>query len=786
MVLIVKDNEQDAVERERILSAQKKERKKEESEGSMEVGRSWTQQDDSAVEESFFTCPSDQPSSTTKSCLVVEPEEEGSSVEIHHIVQPVVEGGEQESWMRIQSPPAETPGVSSGKRDFPIPSQGTVSRKQSKEREAKVEDVIRRHTIQRANEMKEMMLDKDCQNTKDLMVREEVVKKTPIKKKGRKRKGKKKGRKFVPKFLGQLFSSSSSPHGTPSPTRNQGGQRTALPPMAKANVDFGKEVKEAVFKLQRPPVLSVGGMRNDQPGGHHRSISQEHCLSPLMVTSPGLSCGGLLDEEFATAMRDAEKMEHVEECEVSFNNVNHHSDDAKRNDWQEAIIPGSTMSSGAARADSYMSPRITSSPREVQRMPSVKQVPESAPVQYPVPSVTNIVDQGPPQNCVGGDVPHHIGSRDTIEDSNVVVRVQVDTAGDSDIEGRAQKVENTNLRNDAVSNAKLGISKALFPEDELERLKKQSLESHVQEPMISLRVHNQEISNLEKRHAAMIENLTRQHNQHVQGMKNDLEGQLSVALAQKEVVESTSTSLANQLALLYSRVKIAEKKASEAMQELHMQKSSMHMRTSTFDRLHEEIQNLSRENTRLLREKTSMEHHTRQLTSILHTIMSADTSTKHNEEFVWDDQSFKIPGMDDAMAEQMKHLSVTAGKEDVHVDEPAIKDNVVPEKKDDTDHRKPLTASNTTAPPVSRQQQHLSEETEKEIKLKRTSELDKQLLELNMEKEKLDMELSHMPATSAGRTVAQRRRRRLVENRLDDVQREIGKVKRELRKMKAI
>lgn len=776
MVLMVKDNEQDAVERERILSAKKIHRRKEEREGSMEAGCSWTQ-DDNAVEESFFTCQSDQPT-TAKSRTIMEPEEEGSSVEIHHDVEPVVEGGEQESWMRIQSPPAETPGVSSRTRDFPMPSQGTTSRNQSREREAKVEDVIRRHTIRRANEVKEMMQqgEEHRQNSKVHGIEEEGMRKTPVKKKGRKRKGKKKGRKFVPKFLGQLFSSTSSPHGTPSPIRHQAGPRMVLPPMAKPNVDFGEDVKEAVYKFQRPPALSVRGMKYDQPGGHHRSISQEKCLSPLMVTSPGLSCGGLLGEEFATAMRDVEKMEQAEECEVSFNNNN--PDDSERDQRPEATIPGSAVSSGAARVDSYMSPRITSSPREVQRMSSVKKLAQLSPVQASVPSATKIVHQDPPKHCVTEDVPQHIDRRDTVEDSSVVVRVQVN---------------NGDLQNDETSYAKQGVSKALFPEDELERLKKQSLESHLQEPMVSLRVHEQEISKLEKRHAAMIENLTQQHNQHVQSIKNDLEGQISDALRQKEVVENTSTSLANQLALLYSRVKIAEKKASEAMQELQMQKSSMQMRSSTFDRLHEEIRNLSRENTRLIREKASMEHHTRQLTSILHTIMSADTSAKHNEELVWDalqqqasgdDQAFKIPGTEDDMAEHMKHLSVTSDKEDVQVD--PVQGELISERKNLTDHRKPLTASNTTVPPAERQQQQPSEDTSKEMKLKRTAELDKQLLELNMEKEKLDMELSHMPATSAGRTVAQRRRRRLVENRLDDVQREIGKVKRELRKMKAI
>ncbi|KAI8101673.1 hypothetical protein M9434_006740 [Picochlorum sp. BPE23] len=775
MVLMVKDNEQDAVERERILSAKKINRRKEERDGSMEAGCSWTQ-DDNAVEESFFTCQSDQPT-TGKSRTVIEAEEEGSSVEIHHDVEPVVEGGEQESWMRIQSPPAETPGVSSGKRDFPMPSQGTVSRIQSREREAKVEDVIRRHTIQRANDMKEIMHqgEEQCQNSKGRGMEEEAIRKTPVRKKGRKRKGKKKGRKFVPKFLGQLFSSTSSPHGTPSPIRHQAGPRMVLPPMAKANVDFGEDVKDAVYKLQRPPALSVRGMKYDQPGRHQRSISQEKCLSPLMVTSPGLSCGGLLGEEFATAMRDVEKMEQVQECEVSFNNNN--PDDSRRDQRLEATIAGSALSSGAARVDSHMSPRITASPREVQRMSSVKKAAPASPVQ---PSATKIVHQDPPKNCMTEDVPRHIDRRDTVEDSNnVVVRVQVDDGG---------------LQNDETSHAKLGISKALFPEDELERLKKQSLESHLQEPMISLRIHEQEMSKLEKRHAAMIDNLTQQHNQHVERIKTDLEGQLSDALRQKEVVENTSTSLANQLALLYSRVKIAEKKATEAVQELQMQKSSMQMRSSTFDRLHEEIQNLSRENTRLIREKASMEHHTRQLTSILHTIMSADSSAKQNEELVWDalhqqasgdDQAFKIPGTEDDMAEHMKHLSVTSNKEEAHVD--PGQGELATEKKNVGDHRKPLTASNTTVPPPpDRQQQQPSEDTSKEMKLKRTAELDKQLLELNMEKEKLDMELSHMPATSAGRTVAQRRRRRLVENRLDDVQREIGKVKRELRKMKAI
>jgi hypothetical protein len=72
----------------------------------------------------------------------------------------------------------------------------------------------------------------------------------------------------------------------------------------------------------------------------------------------------------------------------------------------------------------------------------------------------------------------------------------------------------------------------------------------------------------------------------------------------------------------------------------------------------------------------------------------------------------------------------------------------------------------------------------REYKEMRTSELDKELLHLNMEKEQLDQELARMPVNSGGKTVAQRRRKKVVEGRLDELLKEIGKVKRELRNIK--
>lgn len=60
------------------------------------------------------------------------------------------------------------------------------------------------------------------------------------------------------------------------------------------------------------------------------------------------------------------------------------------------------------------------------------------------------------------------------------------------------------------------------------------------------------------------------------------------------------------------------------------------------------------------------------------------------------------------------------------------------------------------------------------------------LLDLNLQKEKLEIELSRMPSNSSGRTIAQRKRRKEIETIMDGVLKGMSKVKRELRQLKAL
>jgi len=87
------------------------------------------------------------------------------------------------------------------------------------------------------------------------------------------------------------------------------------------------------------------------------------------------------------------------------------------------------------------------------------------------------------------------------------------------------------------------------------------------------------------------------------------------------------------------------------------------------------------------------------------------------------------------------------------------------------------TTENLTPPSI----KTMTDREAKEYKKNKKKELDTQLLQLNLEREKLDLELSQMPQNSRGKTVAQRHRRKQVEYKLDELVKDIGRVKRELR-----
>ena len=74
--------------------------------------------------------------------------------------------------------------------------------------------------------------------------------------------------------------------------------------------------------------------------------------------------------------------------------------------------------------------------------------------------------------------------------------------------------------------------------------------------------------------------------------------------------------------------------------------------------------------------------------------------------------------------------------------------------------------------------------TEKTLResMELTSEIDRALMELNLEREQLERELAKMPIHS-GKTMAARRRKAETEGRLDEIGRSIARYKMMMRRM---
>ena len=273
---------------------------------------------------------------------------------------------------------------------------------------------------------------------------------------------------------------------------------------------------------------------------------------------------------------------------------------------------------------------------------------------------------------------------------------------------------------------------------------------------------------------------------HLEEQAASAEQRVSEAMRQKALIEDTSMALANQIATLANRAQGAEKFAESAQQELQIQQAAMKTRVSTVESLNQEIQRLTRENSRLVGDKSSMEEHVRRLTSILHTVMTPTGCVGMAAGL-----SGGLGGVTDAPG-----ITVTGGPINVEGyagvattdrGEPRVERGEGVENANGKDRttgdasRQPLVSRNTTATKPLEQLTPLEAKTHTEA---RTAELDKELMNLNLEKEQLEQELARMPFNSGGKTVAQRRRKKLVERRLDELLKEIGTAKRELRNIK--
>ena len=177
---------------------------------------------------------------------------------------------------------------------------------------------------------------------------------------------------------------------------------------------------------------------------------------------------------------------------------------------------------------------------------------------------------------------------------------------------------------------------------------------------------------------------------------------------------------------------------------------------------------------RLVRDRSNAEEHMRRLTAILHTVMASD-SHSNLSQYLSDAPNISCEiEVPTSMGSPNPHVNNVAGVDKSTRLAPNNKSSSIEDKENNHDNndRLPLDKNQMTHKEI------------QEYNNKRKDELDNRLLNLNVEKEQLEQEMSRMPVNSGGKTVAERRRKKQVEYRLDELIREIGQIKRELRKIK--
>ena len=631
----------------------------------------------------------------------------------------------------------------------------------------------------------------------------------------------------------------------------------------------------------RPPRLVVDGDgrpggRDDGNDGNDGRVDEHdegsNIVSPLMLVSPGPSCGGLLDEKFFEAMRGAEGKEDGGKEEGMGA-----SDDA----LLQALSPRSLLASPRViRKLSGATGARTQNPQKNAQKPEAREAPEqrweqqaeSAGGEGSVAPTTTTGNKGK-GNDPRADRPIDRRYEDEDQVYSLMQQVKAQQAKILELEAQNQRREE---RRETPKGAQQPSEQRGQPEQSRRESEQptavvtqqptptpvQSVQQQdVQPPQQNLDVlihqikadaadklgalktsHEEERSALLKKcdeleklveatnHASKLDAIKLSHEEErlalvkkcdeleklVETTKLDasaeieslrqkvagLEEASGSAERQTALIQDTSMALANQIAVLTQRAQSAEKRAETALQELQIQQAAMKTRVSTLESLNQEIQRLTLENTRLVGDKSSMEEHVRRLTSILHTVMTVGGSCPGAGVDMTTGPGV-LPGMStmggpisgdvagrdvdgDVGATGMSGMSGTARVEDAEANE----------RSTTTDHhqeqqRKPLAPRNAepshVQPGASSQKANIDKMSPQETRVfkeARTAELDRELMELNMEKEQLDQELARMPANSGGKTVVQRRRKRQVESRLDELFREIGRAKRELRNIK--
>ena len=792
MVVMVRDTSLDAVERDRILSPGKQKN----NNSSWEGERTGETQGYSLGPEGY------------------------SGTTVHHYVQAMPEKEDSSYWTAgSQMMSLTVKGSEEGEVSLAMESSSHVSGEKQvqeqqvqeqlskQEREAKeVEDVIRRHTIRK---FQEEMAGGTKKNTPTGVVMKKKgdgssVFVTP--KKGRRtKKGKTKRKGFG--IFGNLFSSQQA-----SP------------------------VEEEKMERLRPPILVVENLLEDEAKVEERRGDGNGCTSPLMVTSPGLSCGGLLDEAFASAMRGAEDGFHdevpaesgVEDEDLymalspssllasprvvrKFSNARRPLHAAqkqnsgshttiKQSDKNQEDNPGTDCEGAYVHVRAYepedscdekenvvkkhegepMVP-LHVHDQEMKKLRSmIKDIEEQHAARMQELENTHKMTAGEYMTVAAHNV-----AMEKIQAQNTAFIKQLEFEHTSKIKELEKLVESYSARHAATEDMK---QKCMVLEEEKKSLalqlqdaiKERNDTQHGEVELLKTRCEalersnqgqEKELKDLRSRHAEM-EHASAEALQRCMESneaKECLQKQVEDVQKQKSLIEETSLALASQIASLQSRLHAAEKLVQDAQQQLRIQDATMQTRVSTMESLNSDIQRLTRENTRLVGDKANIEEHMRRLTSILHTVMTRNAGAPNA------DLTLQIPPSIENISDVAIRDMVTNKSEGTLVTQTEIP--LMPRQGRDPQQGGRMTEEKFTKP--------LSTDiTPGEVKVSkqtRMEELDKQLLQLNLEREKIDLELSQMPQNSRGKTVAQRNRKKQLEYKLDELVKDIGKIKRELR-----
>lgn len=873
MVVMVRDTSLDALERDRVLSPDTQKRHQQQQQ---QEGRNRRERDALGMR------AVEQPPVEGHEHASLSNRQDGySGTTVHHYVEPMVSRDEtryETAVSHVESNAKDCDGeVSLTLKDTSdstacdrktSSNDGKVLTRQEKEAR-EVEDVIRRHAIRQYREGVEAGAAGSVSSSSGTLLKgnEDVAREddvnetrgssmytTPKKKKSinhanicssgnssMKKKKKKKGTKKHGKkkrfgIFGNLFSSESP----------------------EQKMSFTGEGSERGFMdFHRPPALVVDDARQPTkgPGG------TSGCMSPLMVTSPGLSCGGLLDETFASAMRVAENTtgdERNEDDEVASSEVGNPGPDVDDGALLMALSPRTLLASPrVVRKFSNVSRPIQTIGRQQssaagersQEEKEYKQSNEYDPLpqrgderkihikayeqeeeepmvplnvhEEELRNMRSLIQNLKAQHAMalremaakyenernmtgafGGEeekqmpLSKHLEEMRNEKSLNTAFIKQLESEHndkvqsleklmESTLQQQQAQEEDTKRHNKELEEEKRALKKrieeienqkSIMLEEASAPLKTRCMELETAKDGLEMRVRDLEAKNAEIEGVAAD---MKQRCMELEESKDSLQQQVENVQEQKMLAEETSLALANQVAALQTRLQASEKMAQDAQQQLRIQDATMKTRISTMESLNSDIQRLTRENTRLFGDKSNMEEHVRRLTSILHTVMARtmtvpdDDSMQHLAKMIQEApdkvsrHSVTVAGTDNQATPGMPPVPCTK--------EPLMPSNGRHEKTYDS-IGKDKDAITLKAPIAS-----MTPQEAREYKNTRTTELDKQLLELNLEREKLDLEMSRMPVHSGGKTVAQRRRKKQIEYRLDEVLKDIGKVKRELR-----